>query len=210
MDGRGMDGAVKTLSDADVFGPDAPEKSSSPVDLSPLEKAFEQIAEGARSQALGAAKATIDEAASRFEKVTASIKETNAKIVEKAVEAALEKIAAGTRVDTSTIREIVGTIKMPDLSGLESLREDLARVGKLVEGTHGAIASSIRALREDLIAAMRTELKVEVKAPEAPPEKPKEWQFEVHRDDAGEIKSIDARARDDSPRTVLEAARRAA
>lgn len=195
------------LSDEEVFGPASDEEVfPARVSLSPLEKAFEEIAEGARSSALGAAKATIEEATSKFEKITESIKERNAEIVTKAVQEALEKITAGARVDTSVIREIVGGIQMPSLD-LSPLSDEVARIGKLVEGTHGAIAGSIRALREELLAAMREELKVEVKAPEAPA-KPQEWDFDIQRDEDGAITAVHARAGSGAPRSALEAAQR--
>lgn len=205
---RMADAQAVALSDDEVFGPATDEEVfPKRVNLSPLEKAFDEIAEGARSQALGAAKATIEEATSKFEKITESLKERNAEIVAKAVQEALEKITAGARVDTTVIREIVGGIKMPDLD-LSPLTDEVARIGKLVEGTHGAIAGSIRALREELLEAMRKELKVEVKAPDAP-EKPSEWDFDIERGDDGEITSVHARASTSAPKTALEAARRA-
>lgn len=194
------------LSDEEVFGP------SRSVDMSPLEKAFEQIAEGSRSSSLGAAKATIEEAAARFEKVTAAIREQNTEAVTQAVEAALEKITKGARVDTSAIREIVGGIKMPDLSGIEAIRAELERVGKLVEGTHGAIAGSIRTLREEFLAAMRDELKAATKAAPAQEKRPVEWHFDVQYDDPDDREKptgIVARAggATPTPTSVLEAVR---
>jgi hypothetical protein len=193
------------FTDQEIFG-----GSRTPgVDMSPLERAMEGIAEGARSDALAQTKATIEDAAARFERVAETLKERNSEIVAQAVKTALAKITDGARVDTDTIKEIVGTIKMPDLGALSGISKDLERVKEQIEGIHGTIAGSIRAMREEVMAAIGNAEKAEAKVEQE--ERPLEWHFDIEYDENGDPKHITARAGDKAPpRTALEAARKAA
>lgn len=193
---------VEEFTDEDAFGIQP--------DFSPIEKAFTEIANDLHERSEKALEKGVSESLTRVEGIAKEIGDQNAKVVDQ-VQQAMKKIASESNNDAvremqKVVTEALGQIKMPDLS---SIGKEMARAVREMEQANAKafarLCDTLSSMSESIAAAR--EVHVDMPAP-PPPEKPRRWSFDVHRDADGNIKTITANASDE-PRSALEAATRA-
>lgn len=197
----------RPLTDDEVFGVEMPKSKS--VDLSPLEKAFDAVADGVRRESAAEVKAIVEKTVEKIGDIAKGIGEERKVVVD-----AVERLAMGSQGTAQALADVRKAISEAAPPDMTAIADSVNRIAQAVERSNAKMMEAVTASNMRIADAMErlanVEREVKVDIP-AQVERPMEWDFDIERNGNGDITRVVARAVGTKPpQNALEAAQRAA